>query len=614
MPNQASFTAATPGAVVQGTVTDKLPMLPGTPPTGRTAIGPRITPNFITDPWSSDNTYQYYDVVLVEGASYIARKAVPAGIQITNTEYWIHWADPNAQFAELQNTVQTFDERITENADAIATNVEDIDKNTEDIATNTAAIATNTAVIAPESNPIYYGADPTGAEDSTEAINACLTANAGKEVTFTPGTYLISSPIATDYLQRTAIDFNGSVIICNASSAIDCALGIGYLNYENNIESGSNANLGNYPPSTFANGTIVTNANVSYAVAVKAHYMNANITNMFINTKTNGIQLADQAGYPIDGRIDGCFIWNTAAAPTNMVGVDATNGTDSTITNTRVYNFNSYIIVSGGEKINNIHLLGITQNSLNGIGFVATNGFILMDNIYIDTIQTGVALRSNDVRILCGNFATFFYKEVSNPVGFDTIGSNIAGALIDINNYFVNTTNIPANTYKSIATSNMRLLTYQFKIAHTLVGGAEEPIYEFDPLFQNINNSGNATYSIEANTWSLLARIIIGNNKFVRVLYSTNNTLNSVNIFNTSGTIELTADNIKGATNMQYGVNVVTNTNNNLFIELYINQPITNIPNGKAFYDIETLVLNPIFYPGSVKTLTSAPQYTVTPS
>lgn len=123
MPNQASFTAATPGAVVQGTVTDKLPALPGTPPTGRTAIGPRITPNFITDPWSSDNTYQYYDVVLVEGNSYIARKAVPAGIQITNTEYWIHWADPNAQFQELQNTVQTFDGRITENATAIQNEV-----------------------------------------------------------------------------------------------------------------------------------------------------------------------------------------------------------------------------------------------------------------------------------------------------------------------------------------------------------------------------------------------------------------------------------------------------------------------------------------------------------
>lgn len=145
MPNQASFTAATPGAVVQGTVTDKLPVLPGTPPTGRTAIGPRITPNFITDPWSSDNSYQYYDVVLVDGASYIARKAVPAGIQITNTEYWIRWADSNTQFQELQNTVQTFDGRITENADAIATEVERA----------TAAEATKAPVMHASANDTY---------------------------------------------------------------------------------------------------------------------------------------------------------------------------------------------------------------------------------------------------------------------------------------------------------------------------------------------------------------------------------------------------------------------------------------------------------------------------
>ena len=119
MPNKASFSASTTNAKVIGEVTDSLIGMPGEPPTGLRAIGPRITPNFIGDEWSSDNTYLYYDVVLVNGTSYIAKKPVPKGIDITNTDYWIEWASPNAQMADLKNTVESFDSRIKGNTDAI---------------------------------------------------------------------------------------------------------------------------------------------------------------------------------------------------------------------------------------------------------------------------------------------------------------------------------------------------------------------------------------------------------------------------------------------------------------------------------------------------------------
>ena len=113
MPNETNFQASTPGAVVTGTLRDNLPITPVTPGTGRTAIGPRVTFNFITEAWDNANSYQYYDVVRVEGNSYIARQNVPAGIEITNTDYWILWAEPNAQYQELYNIVMTFDNRIT---------------------------------------------------------------------------------------------------------------------------------------------------------------------------------------------------------------------------------------------------------------------------------------------------------------------------------------------------------------------------------------------------------------------------------------------------------------------------------------------------------------------
>lgn len=114
MPNKRDFAVETTGSKVTGTLMDKLPVDPNTPPTGLTAIGPRVTFHFITEEWDAENEYQYYDVVNVNDNSYIAIKNVPSGTQITNTEYWFHWADPNAQYQELYNVVTTFNQRLTD--------------------------------------------------------------------------------------------------------------------------------------------------------------------------------------------------------------------------------------------------------------------------------------------------------------------------------------------------------------------------------------------------------------------------------------------------------------------------------------------------------------------
>ena len=112
MPNTKNFAVETQGSKVSGTLTDKLPVNPDTPPMGLTAIGPRVTFHFLTEDWNIGNEYEYYDVVNVNDNSYIAIKNVPSGTELTNTEYWFHWADPNAQFQELYNIVTTFDQRI----------------------------------------------------------------------------------------------------------------------------------------------------------------------------------------------------------------------------------------------------------------------------------------------------------------------------------------------------------------------------------------------------------------------------------------------------------------------------------------------------------------------
>lgn len=83
-------------------------------------VGPRIIPH-LWDPilWDASTQYDALAVVQYNGVPYIARYVPPQGTLPTNTEYWVRWADFNAQMAQLQQTVESFDNRITANADAI---------------------------------------------------------------------------------------------------------------------------------------------------------------------------------------------------------------------------------------------------------------------------------------------------------------------------------------------------------------------------------------------------------------------------------------------------------------------------------------------------------------
>ena len=121
MPNVSNFGAQTDNAVVSGTVTDRQMVIPEVPPQGLMSVGPRVTPNYIKEPWSALNSYVYFDVVRdVAGSSYIAIKPlVPVGTELTDEDYWFKWSDPNAQLNELEQIVKLYDGRISQNASAI---------------------------------------------------------------------------------------------------------------------------------------------------------------------------------------------------------------------------------------------------------------------------------------------------------------------------------------------------------------------------------------------------------------------------------------------------------------------------------------------------------------
>lgn len=86
----------------------------------REYIGARYVPMF-ADPieWDDTLTYEPLTVVKYQGASYVSRREVPEGIALDNEDYWILWADFNAQLQQYINIVNGFDNRIEALEDCI---------------------------------------------------------------------------------------------------------------------------------------------------------------------------------------------------------------------------------------------------------------------------------------------------------------------------------------------------------------------------------------------------------------------------------------------------------------------------------------------------------------
>lgn len=87
-------------------------------------IGARYVPLF-SDPldWDSTKAYEPLTIVYYLGNSYTSRQSVPVGIDIANNDYWAITGNYNAQIEAYRKEVQTYDGRITANAQAIADEV-----------------------------------------------------------------------------------------------------------------------------------------------------------------------------------------------------------------------------------------------------------------------------------------------------------------------------------------------------------------------------------------------------------------------------------------------------------------------------------------------------------
>lgn len=134
----------------------------------RQYIGARYVPKF-SDPieWDNQRTYEALTIVTYLGASYTSKKAVPAGVMPTDTNYWVVTGNYNAQVEEYRQNVVQYSNEVESVKNNAKRNVKD------------------------------FGAAGNGVADDTNAIKAALSAcNDGDVLYFPAGTYVCDDSIA----------------------------------------------------------------------------------------------------------------------------------------------------------------------------------------------------------------------------------------------------------------------------------------------------------------------------------------------------------------------------------------------------------------------------------
>lgn len=151
-------------------------------------VGQRYVPKFYDDgteqhgaTWDKTKVYEPLTIVLWEGDSYTSRTFVPAGVEITDTQYWLETGNFNAQLESVSNNI---------------TNVTNQLKNFR-------------------INAKTYGAVGDGVHDDYSALSAAL--ETGEPIYIPEGEYYISQPITINqscYCDGTLIySGEGAVIL-----------------------------------------------------------------------------------------------------------------------------------------------------------------------------------------------------------------------------------------------------------------------------------------------------------------------------------------------------------------------------------------------------------------
>lgn len=188
--------------------------------------------------WDITKQYPAWTIVNDNGAGYISIRPVPAGVVLTNTDYWRGVVDYTATIADLQNRVI-----VLEKARAWVT-------------------------------PEMYGAIGDGVTDDTAAIQKAI--NAGN-TTFKKTTYKVTSPIAVK--NSRIIDLNGATLETSGTCFV--------INEEDAASPLKFVTIKNGSIQTNGNGIEIYNSYFIYIDTVSIHLLSSNTKGIYAENGFN---------------------------------------------------------------------------------------------------------------------------------------------------------------------------------------------------------------------------------------------------------------------------------------------------------------------------------------
>lgn len=364
------------------------------------------------------------------------------------------------------------------------------------------------------SNPIYYGADPTGTNDSTDAINNCILANKGGTVNFSSGNYVITESINLPYKISEQVNINGNGAKLIVSDDITRAIYVGY-----DKESEPNHDVG-FPSYIDSLNIDASTNSCTYGIDVKLGYKDLKIYNCTIYRVNNGIRMGDSTGASTDILVKDCLIYGKGSE------YDGTgclvNGDDNNIVMSRIYGFRKGFVLNGAGTVDTCQVLLRWENqTMQDFDPYERNSETF--NTYYE--QTMFADVNTSTRFLgCYADSTYKYLEINTEAPIIVTGSTYYNSRENCNcsmfNINVNdpkltindtTLTVTKNNKGEVINTNGRILggSAQVKFTNINIVGiarmtnpADLILTAFDDYHSNIG--------VTSDTWYLLG--IIANN------------------------------------------------------------------------------------------------------
>lgn len=265
--------------------------------------------------WSSENSYEAIEAVLYNGCTYISKQPVPVGVQIDNTDFWLLWADPNAQMEQLRSTVENYVELMMLSFATVAEMKSSTDlKNGSLCVTagfhsvndggNAMYIVTNSGTANEKDviecgnlfanlvnkdtlNVKQFGAYGDGLHDDFGVIDYIIKNYPKRTIYFPAGHYIVSEPIKTypdnERYSNIVLDYDAKI---STNETIDCIIYLGGLDPE--LDQSTSNYLGVVK---YLKGGVIDADDATWAIMVSNGCHDYHVSEMRIYNATSGIKV-----------------------------------------------------------------------------------------------------------------------------------------------------------------------------------------------------------------------------------------------------------------------------------------------------------------------------------